>query len=422
MKFKFVFLFFFLPSFLYSAGFALYEHSARATGFAGAYAATSEDPGALFYNPAGIAFQKFSIYLETTIIAPSSKFYGANPYPGEGISEKMKSQYFFPSNISIVFPVEKNFKIGVGMFNPFGLGTEWEKAEEFTGRYLATKADVRGYNFAGAIAYNLNNKLGISLGLHYFMADLDLEQYAGALNPYTQTYVNIGHIRMDGGRDGKIGYDFGVLYKFNPKWQVGFSYHSKAKVDFDGYAKFKQIYTGYADFDAMVSKVFPSGKHAVTTTIEFPAMAFLGISTSVVENFRLEFDLGWTEWSKYDELIIKFKNQPELNSVHKTNWENVFNYRLGAEYFYNEKYSFRTGIVYDDTPQPNSNMNPMLPDADRIGYCIGIGLNLEKIKFDAGYMYLSFKERSTKGIQQDNFNGRYENKANLFGISMTYYF
>ncbi len=422
MKFKLFLLIFSLGAILYPAGFALYEHSARATGLAGAYAATAEDPGALFYNPAGIAFQKFSFYLETTVIAPSSKFYGANPYPGEGVSEKMKSQYFFPSNFSLVAPLGKNFTFGIGMFNPFGLGTEWENAEEFSGRYLATKADVRGYNFATALAYKYKDILGISIGLHYFMADLDLEQYVGAVNPYTQTYTNIGHVRMDGGKDGKLGYDFGLLYKFNEKWQMGFSYHSKAKVAFDGYAKFKQIYTGYPDFDAMVSQVFPAGRHPVRTSIEFPTMAFIGISTMIIENFRFELNIGWTEWSTYDKLEIEFKDDPSLNSTHHSNWEDVYNYRLGIEYFYNEKISLRTGFVYDDSPQPNSNMNPMLPDADRIGFCLGFGMKGEKLNFDLGYMYLSFKERSTKGLQQEGFNGRYENKANLLGMSLTYKF
>ncbi len=422
MKFKLFFLILSFGTILYPAGFALYEHSARATGLAGAYAASAEDPGALFYNPAGIAFQKFSFYLETTVIAPSSKFYGANPYPGEGVSEKMKSQYFFPSNFSLVAPLGKNFTFGIGMFNPFGLGTEWEKAEEFSGRYLATKADVRGYNFATALAYNLKERFGVSIGLHYFMANLDLEQYVGAINPYTQTYTNIGHVRMDGGNNGKWGYDFGLLYKFNDKWQMGFSYHSKAKVSFDGYAKFKQIYTGYPDFDAMISQVFPAGKHPVETSIVFPTMAFIGISTKIIENFRFELNIGWTEWSAYDKLEIEFKDDPSLNSTHHANWEDVYNYRLGIEYFYNEKISLRTGFVYDDTPQPNSNMNPMLPDADRVGFCLGFGMKGEKLNFDLGYMYLSFKERSTKGLQQDGFNGKYENKANLLGMSLTYKF
>ena len=422
MKFKLLLFLILLPSFCLPAGFALYEHSARATGLAGAYAATAEDPGALFYNPAGIAFQKFSFYLETTAIAPSSKFYGANPYPGEGVSEKMKSQYFFPSNFSLVAPIGRNFTFGIGMFSPFGLGTEWKNASEFTGRYLSTKADIRSYNFATALAYKHKEVMGISIGIHYFMADLDLEQYVGAVNPYTQTYTNIGHVRMDGGRDGKIGYDFGLLYKFSQNWQAGLSYHSKNKVSFDGYAKFKQIYTGFPDFDAMVSQIFPAGKHPVETTIEFPAMAFLGISTTIIKNFKFEFDLGWTEWSTYDELVIKFKDHPELNSTHIANWENVYNYRLGIEYFYNEKMSLRGGIVYDDTPQPNSNMNPMLPDADRIGYCLGFGYKGKTMVFDAGYMYLAFKDRSTKGIQQDSFNGWYKNNAHLLGLSLTYNF
>jgi len=408
---------------LFGAGFALYEHSAEATGMAGAFTATASDPAALFYNPAGIGFQKRGLYLESTAIAPRSSFEGSGVYPGDGTNERMTRQYFLPSNVSFVQPLTDRWTFGIGIFNPFGLGTQWDHPSTFSGRFLSTQADIRGYNLTSAIAWRPVDNLSLSVGAHYLEANMDLEQYMGEINPYTQSVANIGHVRMDADRNGGYGYDAGMLYKFAPSWSTGLTYHSAVKINFDGTAKITQIPTGYADFDAEVAALLPVGGHPVQLSIKFPAMAFWGLAKTFGERFRLEFNVGWTGWSVYRHLDIIAQDIPALSSYRETGWKDSWTFRLGGEYKLAGGSALRAGLVYDRTPQPSWEMSPILADADREGVTLGYGVPLgSSMKFDAGYMYLKFKDRSTLSAstpQIDGYDGTYKSHANLLGMSLT---
>ncbi len=76
-----------VPAASHGAGFALFEHGARAVALGGAFGATADDPTAIYFNPAGIAFQQGTqVAMGVYFITESSKFDGANPYPGQGYS------------------------------------------------------------------------------------------------------------------------------------------------------------------------------------------------------------------------------------------------------------------------------------------------------------------------------------------------
>ena len=151
-------------------------------------------------------------------------------------------------------------------------------------------------------------------------------------------------------------------------------------------------------------------------------MAFFGIAQQVDEKLRFEFNLGWAQWSDYESLDLRFEDIPALSTSHRTDWKDTFTYRFGMEYRYVPESAVRAGVLYDETPQPQWEMSPLLADADRVGLCLGYGTTFKKVSLDAGYMYLIFKNRSTQGTQQDGYDGKYEERAHLLGLSMTYHF
>lgn len=70
------------PCLGWGSGFALFEVGGRAGGMAGAMTAVADDQSALFWNPAGMAFQTddgIKLMFGTTLLTPEQSFTGMSP-------------------------------------------------------------------------------------------------------------------------------------------------------------------------------------------------------------------------------------------------------------------------------------------------------------------------------------------------------
>ena len=77
---------------------------------------------------------------------PQVSFYGpvvdAND-PAIKNETKMANQTFTPLSLYGIYPVTNNFTVGIGVTNPYGLGTEWPS--DWVGKYITTKADLQAF-------------------------------------------------------------------------------------------------------------------------------------------------------------------------------------------------------------------------------------------------------------------------------------
>ena len=63
-------------------------------------------------------------------------------------------------------------------------------------------------------------------------------------------------------------------------------------------------------------------------------------------------------------------------------------------------------------------MGPILADANRNAYTLGIGYDTDRWGVDISDIYIKFKHRDTRGVSTtDNFSGRYTEAANLAALS-----
>ncbi len=84
----------------FAGGYQLNEQGARAVGMGGAFVARASDPSAIYYNPAGLAFQKgTNILLGTNIITPSMKFKGVGIMDTLGGEASTKTILLIPVNL-----------------------------------------------------------------------------------------------------------------------------------------------------------------------------------------------------------------------------------------------------------------------------------------------------------------------------------
>ena len=407
-----------------AAGFAIFEAGSKATGMAGAYIASADDGSSMFYNPAGLAGnEKLMVMVGDTLIIPRASFEGANPYPGQGYSADQKKQVFFPVNFFVAMPVAKGVNVSLGTWFPNGLSTAWENPDTFRGRFLSQRIDLRQYAVGLQVSAQLTDWLSIGAGPELRVSDVKLQQNVGRISPYTASIVDVAHVDLVGdGFATDLGWGAGIQIKPACNLTVGVSYHSHVDQTYKGNAVFYQIPTGHADFDAGVAAQLPVNQNvAAQTALQFPALTAFGVAYKFGDKLTVEAAATYTQWKVFDQTVLSFSpvGRPAFSQTIPHNWTNSWSYRLGMNYQATPKFNFALGVLYDQTAQPDADVGPLLPDANRTGYTFGLGYKLGKSTVvEFSNMFLFFHNRNTNGQQQDNYNGVYKTFADLAVISL----
>ena len=398
-------------------GFQLNEHGARAMAQAGAFAARASDPSAMFFNPAGMSFQRgFQVMAGATLISPGYSYYG----PSNNNSNQqwdMNTKMFYPPNFYAMNTwtdgALKGFAAGIGVTTPFGLGTEWEN--DWVGRSVSREIELQTFYVMPTVSYAINDWLAVGVGANIVFSNVSLRRAVTNFEPEMD-------LELEGTGDPAYSWNAGVILKPLENVSLGFSYRAETHIDFTGTADFHQ--------SAALDSLFPGGD--VTTSLDPPATWFAGIAWAPVKNFEVEFDFQGIQWSSYDKLVVDFAvdnlnkagvAQTDLSAP--KDYEDTFILRLGGEYrIPSVGIALRAGYLYDNNPVPDKSLEPLLPDSDRHGFNIGFGFDLvPHLTLDVAFMQLVFMDRVTTetthadGVHMD---GKYTGSATLIGFNITY--
>jgi long-chain fatty acid transport protein len=405
----------------YAAGFALYEQGARANALGGAFVAQADDPSAMFFNPAGNAFnEKFTIYGGAfLIVRPTADFTGANPYPGTGNTATMSSAAYWIGNGYGVMPIKPgSINVAVGFWTPFGLGVPWQNPDSFSGRFISQRADLRQVALSAQISAKLADWIAIGAGPEIRLSDVKLSQNVGALNPFTNRFTDVGHLSLiSEGTPVKWTWNAGLLIKPCDRFRMGVSYHGHVDFNYSGTAELYQISTGYPQFDAAVASKYPMNKPLPgSTTLQFPAILTFGLSYDLSPTLTVNVDANYTYWNVFKETVITIQGLPTKQIEH--GWADTWTFRAGLGWQASNKLWLGGGFIYDQTPQPDFDVGPLLPDANRTGATIGFGYQIDKmLRIEMSSLFLWFHKRTTT-TNENNFNGTYNLFAILPGISI----
>jgi len=396
------------------SGFQVMTQGAKATGMGLAFAGVADDPSAIFYNPAGMAWQEhFSGQGGFTVLGRTpSDFTGSNPYPGIGQNGSIDdTQQFLVPHFYLVVPLTTELNFGLGVDAPYGLGLRWNNPNTtWPGRFISQNAVIKTTDINPVFSYKLFPELSIAAGADYRFSGLELDRNTAAIDPFTQAAVDAVHTKLYSQLtdNGGWGYNVAAMWKPTPAIGVGASYRSKITVDYDGTATISPRPTGDPVFDALVAQSVPFGVHPVTTQIVFPASLNLGVGLGFGDGWTLGLEADWTEWSNFKALNIHFPDGAVPDIDRSTAWTDVWAYRVGLEKKFGV-WALRAGYYYDNTPQPTKDVGPILSDSDRNVYTFGIGYNTPHFGLDLGGAYIAFHKRSvtTSSGSTDNFFGTY---------------
>jgi long-chain fatty acid transport protein len=396
------------------SGFQVMTQGAKATGMGLAFAGVADDPSAIFYNPAGIAFQDhFSVMGGAAVLGrQSADFVGTDPFPGVGAVGSVQNQVFLLPNIYAVVPLTTELAFGLGINAPYGLGLRWDVPELWSGRFISQNVIIKTTDINPVFSYKLFPELAISAGADYRFSGLQLERNTAAINPFTGAEVDVAHTKLYSNltSNGGWGYNAGIMWKPAPTIGVGASYRSKITVNYDGTATIIQRPTGDQVFDALVASQVAFGVHPVATQIVFPASINTGVGIGFGDGFTVALEADWTQWSSFKALNIAFPDGAVPDIDRQTAWSDSWAYRVGLEKKFGA-FAVRVGYYYDNTPQPTRDVGPLLADNDRNVYTGGFGYNTPQWGVDVGGAYIKLKNRQVLTESSDNFFGIYTESA-----------
>ena len=409
-------------------GFNIYEAGARGTALGGAFTATADDASAIFFNPAGLAWQTgHGLDLNLMPILPGSEFTGAN-IGGNSIGDGTTNEQTFLIPGLYYRGTAGKLSYGIGVEAPFGLGVEWKEPETWPGRYTSYDVDLATIYVTPVVAWKAGENLSLSVGADIGYTTLELNKMTAMPFGADQTYYDVLDAKIDASSKVNVTPVLGLMFRPNDKISFGAMYHHEKAMEFRGQTmELTNIApTPFAPTIDGVIAGFGGAVQEADADINLPHIMAFGVAYQLSPKARIEFDAVHFGWDTFEQIFLDFE-QDALDQLIEEAYENVWQYRAGLDLKLNNRMNAMFGYVYDKSPQPVESMNPMLPDADRHDFSFGLSYALsETMTLTGTYMSVNFKERSNveNGLQNSfdpltNPAGTYDSIANIFGLGLS---
>jgi len=381
----------------WAAGFAMYEWSARSVGMGGATVAGNPDASTVASNPAAMTeLNGTEVMTGMTAIAPTARveIEGQPGCTGE-------DNVWISPHAYAVAQLGERYWIGLGVYNRFGLGTEFD--ENWAGRDNVYYAAIKSVSVTPVLGLKLTDTWSVGLGVeaNYF----HFTQKKKVLSTYD--------VEVEGD-DVALGVNLSTYYKpldwlsFGLMYRSSISQHPAGDADSNAPGALGRMLSGDAD-----------GK------IELPDSWTFAVCVEPLDGLSIEAGAIYTGWSSYDELDIRFNGLSPTGPA-KKDWQNTWRLNLGLEYALCPTLDLRLGYVYDESPMKTETADYMVPANDRQLLCAGFGWHEGAWAVDFGYTYLMIMER--KGAEITNTDGSVETadfvdgNAHLMSMSVSYKF
>lgn len=411
------------PTAGFASGFAIYEQSVHAVANGGAFTARASDAGAVYFNPAGImGLQGLQVMAGATAIFLD---HGSFVSQATGARFDQADNVGFPFFLYAAQRVNDRWGWGAGLNTPAGLKTEW--GSEFEGRFISRESDISVLHANLNLAVALGRGWSGAAGLDYAFADIKTLSRNIDLTPLGAPGVEgLSVLTGDG---GKVGWNAALRWAGAGGWRWGASFRSAIQPRITGRAEFRGIPTG-------LQPLFPDGSGE--SKLPLPATFATGVAYVSPDGWEGEFDIVWTGWSDFDQLVIDLENNTSIDTpggpvpvvadlVQDESWDDSFSFRAGVERHLRGGHSLRAGAYFDRTPICADHLRPRLPDANRWSLQGGYGYrSTAGPGVDLAYQAIFVADRTATGSPADPTNpvlpGRYSNFINRVGLALSWQF
>lgn len=368
----------------------------------------------LFFNPSGMAFleDRFNVSVGGNALFARTKFQNET-YNWNASTENFGT----PFSAYISYKVNDWFSAGLAVYSPYVSSVEWD--DDWQGSHLVNNIDLQAIYVQPSVSFKLSDNLSIGGGPIFVSGNVSFNRNLS--RSLTDEEGNRSNLTIE--KTGVTAWGWTAGFMFSPvdEFKVGFNYRSEITMEArDGDATFNDV------------PAFAQGTFSNTTfdaDLPLPAEITVGVSYEVNDKWMLAFDYNRAYWNVYESLTVSFANDVPT-SVNPRNYKDASTYRLGTQYKATNKFTFRAGWYFDESPVRDGYFAPETPRNDSMGFTGGLTYQFnKKLGVDFSFLYLHFDEVDnsydyySEGTQDNvSFGGTYKNVVFSPGVGLTYSF
>ncbi len=456
----------------HAGGLYFTDRGVRPLGRGGAFVAGADDAGAVYYNPAGLAFAGHQFLLDAAWMQYSSTFQRKTLVqqvdPNTG---KPTGQYYvqiFPAvkGTTPVLPIPTlayadNFGVDKANFAlaawaPYAAITSYPETvngNPAPQRYSLISMDGSALAVVGAYgSYQPSKEIALGAGVEmltgFFTSTVVFNScppdrfICAPEEPQYDAFsrLKVGPIFAPTGTVGAIFVPH-KLVRLGVSFHLPFWINSPAKVD----------------VRLPSAPIFQNAKqqgNSANVKFQLPWTLRAGIELRPAKRTRVEVAGVYEGWSMHDSIVVNpdnikltgvsgFPSEYTVNTITlQRGFSNTGSIRIGGEQGFDlggYGLDVRAGFIYEKSAIPTKNLSPLTIDLDKTTLAIGGSLHVGKWRFDGTYARVIGKaanvDPKTAAITQvnpvranppafpDRINGgHYEANANVYGVGLVYQF
>ena len=396
--------------FSYAGGFRVSLQGVKQLAMAHTSAHT-EDASVAFFNPAGISFipSKLSVAVGGFGAITEVEYQSLETLQ----SYKTKNPLGTPLYAAIAYKVTNNVSVGLSVTTPFGTTVKW--ADDWTGREIVQKMELKSFYFQPMVSFKFNE--WASIGVSYI--------YAKGIVDWDKAVTNLGGtLNINDEKATGSGFGVGFYLKPSSNLDLSIAYRSPVIMKADN---------GVATFTGVPEAVLTSpqlnvgadGQDAFTAELPLVDEYIIGLTYRITPKWLVSADFNYHGWERYSKLTLDFENAQVGNQADKTilvspkNFKNAKTFRIGTQYMLTDKLAGRLGYYFDESPYEDKYFIPETPSFDASVVTAGLGYKFGKLGVDLAAA-LSFPEARKVNNDYLSFRGQAKAKAMYLGLGFTY--
>ena len=396
--------------FSYAGGFRVSLQGVKQLAMAHTSAHT-EDASVAFFNPAGISFipNKLSVAVGGFGAITEVEYQSLETLQ----SYKTENPLGTPLYAAIAYKVTNNVSVGLSVTTPFGTTVKW--ADDWTGREIVQKMELKSFYFQPMVSYKFND--WASIGVSYI--------YAKGIVDWDKAVTNLGGtLNINDEKATGSGFGVGFYLKPSSNLDLSIAYRSPVIMKADN---------GVATFTGVPEAVLTSpqlnvgadGQDAFTAELPLVDEYTIGLTYKITPKWLVSAGFNYHGWERYSKLTLDFENAQVGNQADKTvlvspkNFKNAKTFRIGTQYMLTDKLAGRLGYYFDESPYEDKYFIPETPSFDASVVTAGLGYKFGKLGVDLAAA-LSFPEARKVNNDYLSFRGQAKAKPMYLGLGFTY--